>query len=131
MMLEEKKKKAVENENYDDAKVINEKIKKLRDSEGGGPNFSTRPSGTPSDYYRQKKPIAYEEPEEEEPSISPMTYQKPVQQPTPQRRSPPKMLPEDERPINVKNSNPYDNAEEEPAEYAANSEPTGVQPLSK
>lgn len=28
----------------------------MRDAEGGGPNFSTRPSGTPSDYFRQKKP---------------------------------------------------------------------------
>lgn len=60
MLLEEKKKKAVENQNYEDAKIINEQIKKLRDADGGGPNFSMRPSGTPSDYYRQKKP-QYEE----------------------------------------------------------------------
>ena len=32
MMLEQKKKKAVLNEDYEDAKIINEKIKKLRDS---------------------------------------------------------------------------------------------------
>lgn len=30
MLLEEKKRKAVENENYEDAKIINDKIKKLR-----------------------------------------------------------------------------------------------------
>ena len=55
MLLEEKKRKAVENENYEDAKIINDKIKKLREAEGGGPNFTTRPSGTPSDYFRPKR----------------------------------------------------------------------------
>ena len=64
-MLEEKKKKAVQNEDYEAAKLINEKIKKLRDSEGGGPNFSTRPSGTPSEYYRPKK-TTYDDPPEED-----------------------------------------------------------------
>ena len=119
-MLEEKKKKAVENENYEDAKIINDKIKKLRDSEGGGPNFSTRPSGTPSDYYRQKKPI--QEDPYEEPSISPMTYQKPQ----PRHKSPPRRLDaDDDRPINVKTSNPYEQPDEEPQDYHGN-EPGGV-----
>ena len=78
MLLEEKKRKAIENENYDDAKVLNDKIKQLRDAEGGGPNFTTRPSGTPSDYFRPKK-TQYEEHDEEyseENSISPMTMHK-------------------------------------------------------
>lgn len=52
-----------------------------------------RPSGTPNDYYRQKKTIE----QEEEPSISPMTHtKKPVEQTTKvRRRSPPKKIDED------------------------------------
>ena len=63
-----------------DIAQLNEKIKQLRDAEGGGPNFTTRPSGTPSDYYRPKK-TQYQEPDEdysEENSISPMTMHKKV-----------------------------------------------------
>jgi hypothetical protein len=58
VLLEAQKRKAVDNENYEDAKVINEKIKKLREGEVSGPTFPGRPGGTPSDYLRQKKTVS-------------------------------------------------------------------------
>ena len=46
ILLEHKKQEAVKNEDYENAKIINEKMKKMRDENGWGPNTINKPSGS-------------------------------------------------------------------------------------
>jgi hypothetical protein len=113
--LEERKQEAIRRENYDDAKVINEEIKRLRT---GGP---TQPPARQAPMKLETR--NYEE--EGMNAVSPVTNNRtmpaknvqPLQEkprqperreaPQPVRGKPMKEEDDDDRPLNNKNPNPY------------------------
>lgn len=61
ILLEQKKQQAIKTEDFQVAKMINDKMKKMREENGWGPTASNKPSGSSAQFYdQQKKALKYQ-----------------------------------------------------------------------